>query len=87
VSTPPGGSRALEDDLERLGFELVKNPRKALGSFQIRGIYERTIPGAVVRHIAGVARPLLQLTAGPYLVSLDGRPFDEVVATVGRFAK
>lgn len=54
---------------------------------QVRGIYEWTIPGAVVRDIAGVARPLLQLTAAPYLVSLDGRPFDEVVATVARLAK
>jgi hypothetical protein len=54
---------------------------------QIRGLYEWTIPGAVVRDIGGVARPVLQLTAEPYLVALDGRPFDDVVSEIAGLAQ
>lgn len=69
--------RALtEDDQNSPGPELEA----------LRGIYEWTIPGAVVREFGGIARPLLELTGQRYLVGLDGRPFDEVVATVADLA-
>jgi hypothetical protein len=53
---------------------------------RVRGIYVWTIPGAVVRDLGGIARPLLQLTGQPYLVALDGRAFDEVVSTIAGLA-
>lgn len=74
----------LTDLYRALTEDYLNSPGPELEA--VRGIYEWTIPGAVVRELGGVARPLLQLAGQRYLVVLDGRPFDEVVATVADLA-